>query len=222
MPKMGSRLWIYVLAAALGLAAILAGCSEPATPSVPDVTISPTSVTLGIGGTQKLTANVAVTWSSSDTAIATVAADGTVTGVAVGTATVTATSTVDTSKSASVTVTVSGEDVVISPGDISLMVGDTQKLTANVAVTWSSSDTAIATVAADGTVTGEAVGKTTITATSTVDTSKADTVEVTVTPVTPPPVIANLTATIAMESTVDLAWTASDATDFDVYAVLNS
>ncbi|MEJ2290033.1 MAG: Ig-like domain-containing protein, partial [Deinococcales bacterium] len=148
MPKMGSRLWIYVLAAALGLAAILAGCSEPATPSVPDVTISPTSVTLGIGGTQKLTANVAVTWSSSDTAIATVAADGTVTGVA--------------------------------------------------------------------------VGKTTITATSTVDTSKADTVEVTVTPVTPPPVIANLTATIAMESTVDLAWTASDATDFDVYAVLNS
>lgn len=62
-----------------------------------------------VGGTYKLvcditpvlTANKEVTWSSNNTDIATVAADGTVTGVATGTAEIVATSTKDTTKSVS-------------------------------------------------------------------------------------------------------------------------
>ncbi len=37
-----------------------------------------------------------------------------------------------------------------------------------------------------------------------------------------PPVVSNLTATVGTQSTLDLSWTASDATSYDVYAVLNA
>ena len=62
------------------------------------ITISPKPVTLNVGGTQPLTADVqpinasnkAVTWTSSNTAVATVNSSGEVTAVAAGTATITA------------------------------------------------------------------------------------------------------------------------------------
>lgn len=65
--------------------------------SVTGVTVSPTSTSIALGGTQQLTATVSpanatnrtVTWSSSSTAVATVSATGLVTGVAAGSATIT-------------------------------------------------------------------------------------------------------------------------------------
>lgn len=115
-------------------------------------------------------ASESYTWESSDTAIATVGADGTVTAVAPGSATITVTG-VKATASCTVTVTVPAEKVVLSHSELNLKVGNTQLLAAVVMpenatdkqVTWESSDTAIVTVGADGTVTAVAPGSATVT-----------------------------------------------------------
>lgn len=115
-------------------------------------------------------ANESYSWESSDTAIATVGADGTVTGVAPGTVTITVTGA-NATASCTVTVTVPPEKVVLSHSELNLKVGSTQLLAAVVMpenatdkqVTWESSDTAIVTVGADGTVTAVAPGSATVT-----------------------------------------------------------
>jgi aryl-phospho-beta-D-glucosidase BglC (GH1 family) len=69
--------------------------------AVTAVSVSPASVTVGVGATTTLSATVSpadagdtsVNWHSSDTGVATVSADGVVTGVAAGNATITATTT---------------------------------------------------------------------------------------------------------------------------------
>lgn len=81
---------------------------------VTGVTVNPTSATIGLNGTQTITptvlpvnaTNKVVTWTSSNTAIATVNSNGLVTGKAAGTAVITAT-TQDGNKTATCTVTVS-------------------------------------------------------------------------------------------------------------------
>ncbi len=81
--------------------------------SVTGVTLNKTSTTLTVGSSERLTATVApsdatdksVTWASSNTAVATVDANGTVTAVSAGTATITVT-TADGAKTATCTVTV--------------------------------------------------------------------------------------------------------------------
>lgn len=115
-------------------------------------------------------ANESYSWESSDTAIATVGADGTVTGVAPGTVTITVTGA-NATASCTVTVTVPPERIVLSQEELSLNVGSTQPLAAVVMpenatdkqVTWESSDTAIVTVGADGTVTAVAPGSAAVT-----------------------------------------------------------
>ena len=115
-------------------------------------------------------ANESYSWESSDTAIATVGADGTVTGIAPGTVTITVTGA-NATASCTVTVTVPPEKVVLSHSELNLKVGSTQLLAAVVMpenatdkqVTWESSDTAIVTVGADGTVTAVAPGSATVT-----------------------------------------------------------
>ncbi len=115
-------------------------------------------------------ANESYSWESSDTGIATVGADGTVTGVAPGTVTITATGA-NATASCTVTVTVPPERIVLSQEELSLNVGSAQLLAAVVMpenatdkqVTWESSDTAIVTVGADGTVTAVAPGSATVT-----------------------------------------------------------
>ena len=87
--------------------------TEPEVVPVTGVTLDKTTMSLTVGGNGKLTATVApnnatdkdVTWSSSNTAVATVDANGKVTAVAVGTATITVT-TVDGEKTATCSVTV--------------------------------------------------------------------------------------------------------------------
>jgi uncharacterized protein YjdB len=153
---------------------------------VTGVTVSPTSATLNVGATQQLTATVApsnatnknVSWSSSNTAVATVNSSGVVSGVAAGNATVTVT-TQDGNKTATSAITVSSinvpvSGVSVSPTSATIATGSTQQLTVTVApsnatnknVSWTSSNTSVATVTSSGLVSGVAVGSATITVTT--------------------------------------------------------
>lgn len=170
------------------------GTVRPAAPV--RVTVSPDTATItGLQKELKLTATVtgasdtSVRWSSSDLRVAAVGADGTVLSRDVGTVTIRATSVADSTQSATATVrVVSGIGITISPDSAALVVGETFRFRATLTgtnsegVVWSSSDEAIATVDATGTVTAKAVGRATITATAAYDLTVSDSVAVTVTP----------------------------------------
>lgn len=91
---------------------------------VTGVALDKTTGTVKVGGKLQLTATIApakatnknVTWSSSDTSIATVDSSGLVTGIKEGTAQITV-KTVDGGKTAVATIAVSNEDVVIDIED---------------------------------------------------------------------------------------------------------
>ncbi len=152
---------------------------------VTSVTLDPTEMTIEKGKTANLTATISpanasnqrVNWAFSEKGIVFVSGDNigtrTVAGVTEGTTTITA--TVD-GKTASCEVTVTPkaipvESITLNKTELSLVKGATETLTATVlpttatdkAVTWESSDTAVATVK-DGIVTAVAAGKATITA----------------------------------------------------------
>ena len=116
-----------------------------------------------------------ITWTSSDTSVATVS-NGIIKGVGEGTATITAT-TKDGGFTDTCEVTVYSNSVTgitLSDKVIELGTGYTAKLKATVyptnatdkSVTWTSADPAVASVSSDGTVTGLSYGKTTVTATT--------------------------------------------------------
>jgi uncharacterized protein YjdB len=89
--------------------------------AVTGVSVSPTSATLSVSGTQQLTATIAPanatnqnrTWSSSNTAVATVNSSGLVTAVSAGTATITVT-TQDGGFTANSNITVSSGSITIT------------------------------------------------------------------------------------------------------------
>src|SRR6266511_2966187 len=155
---------------------------------VASVTVTPPSAVIPQGQTMQLTATPkdaagnplagrAVTWASSNGAVATVNNSGLVSALAAGSATITATSE-GQSGSAGVTVTpVPVASVAVSPPTASIQVGQTAQLTATPkdasgnalsgrVVNWTSSNNSVATVSSSGLVTGLAVGSATITATS--------------------------------------------------------
>ena len=119
-----------------------------------------------------------VSWSSSNEAVATVSAAGTVTAKSAGTAVITATT--ENGKTASCTITVEKKlipitEVYLDKSSATLTEGDTATLTATVLpenttyskdVSWSSNNSEVAAVDANGTVTAKSVGTTIITATS--------------------------------------------------------
>jgi len=121
-----------------------------------------------VGKTIQLTANKDVTWASSNLPVATINANGLVTGVSAGETTITATTAGGESKTHKVVV--SNEPVQpleITGTTFSVEVGKTITLSTNKgAATWSSADVSIATVGAStGIVTGVKDGKVVITAT---------------------------------------------------------
>lgn len=154
------------------------------------VTVSPATASLGAGETRSFAAQVtieaglstAVTWRSSNSAVAMVAANGMVTGVGQGTATITAIAQADTLRRGTATVTIVPivRDLDLTPPAATLFLGHTRQLVATVsadngastATLWRSSNTAIAAVDSKGVVTGTGVGTAVVTALSATDTTK--------------------------------------------------
>ena len=170
----------------------------PSTVSVTGISVNPTSKELTVGETLSIQATVTpsnatnknVTWASSNTNVATVSSSGVVTAKAEGAATITA-KTNDGNYTATSVITVKKAEEQPTESDVkvtgvaldkttgTVKVGGKLQLTATVApsnatnknVTWSSSDTSIATVNTSGLVTGVKTGTAQITV-KTVDGSK--------------------------------------------------
>lgn len=195
-PKVGGGVVVACLVLVLGLVACtifgsqfteLFTGSKPDTP-VQALTLSQRNADLTVGSTVKLTASGGesiVSFSSSNEAVATVSADGTVKAVGEGSAVVTAKAG-DLTASCSVAVKgteqadvpakgltlrsifqdegTSLDDFSITPGEeVQMVVDGTESV-----VTWKIGDTSVATISADGVVTGVSNDRskvTTITAT---------------------------------------------------------
>jgi uncharacterized protein YjdB len=156
------------------------------TATVATVTVSPTSTSIAPGATSQLTATTrdahgsvltgrAISWSSSNTAVATVSSSGVVTGVAEGSATITATSEGKSGSSAVAVTKAPVASLKVSPTSVSVQAGATSQLTATPldqsgrpltgrTITWSTGSTAVATVSSTGLLKGVAQGTTTVTA----------------------------------------------------------
>lgn len=162
---------------------------DAATIAVTDVTVSPKTATVKVNATTSLSVSVSptnateqgVTWSSSNSTMATVDDKGVVRGVAPGEVTITATSKGDPQKKDTCTVTVEPADpvaptsITVTPSTQTVTGGNEVQLTAKVlpttatqTVTWESSNTSVATVDQTGKVTTIATGTATITAKTTV------------------------------------------------------
>jgi len=157
-------------------------------PPVTSVSVSLASNSLTVGQTTQATATLkdasgsvltgrTVTWSSSNTAAATVNASGVVSAVGAGSANVIATSegvtgqaTVSVSVVPVASVTVTLNSSTLTAGQTTQAAAVTKDASGNVltgrAITWSSSNTAVATVNGTGLVSAVAAGSATITATS--------------------------------------------------------
>jgi alpha-amylase len=154
--------------------------------AVSSVSVSPSSVSLQVGGSRQLSATVSpsnatdrtVSWSSSDVSVASVSSSGVVKALKAGSATVTAKAG-GRSASASVVVKAAGSvtvpvSMVSVSGSKTVSVGSSVRLSATVSpanatnktVVWGSLDPSVATVGADGTVTGVKAGSTRVVATA--------------------------------------------------------
>ena len=220
---------------ALVLAVLCAACENAITPPKTDNTVATVAVTapattLQNGSSMQLSAaasNAAgqplaktFTWTSSSDAVATVAADGTVTGKSAGAVTIVATSE---GKAGTVNLTITPIPIAavsVSPDTATLVVGTTRQLTAvgrdasggvltGRLVAWASADSMIAKVSPTGLVTARAAGSVVITATSE---GKSGTATITVVPVPIATVtVSPDTATVIVGGTRQLAAIAWDA-----------
>ncbi len=115
-----------------------------------------------------------VKWSSSDESIAKISQDGTITALTRGKTTITATAENGSTASCDVTVTREIGSVILDKSSISLDKGESTKITATIptdtdgdkTISWTTSDSSVATVSNDGTVTAVDRGEAIITATT--------------------------------------------------------
>lgn len=169
-----------LLFAAFAAILCLASCTKEESNSVTSVTVTPSELSLVTGETSSLSVSVepstaaysTINWTSSDEAVATISAKGTVTAKGAGTATITA--TVEGVKgTCTVTVTdntVNVNGVSLNKETLTLSLGATEVLVATVSpenatdktVSWSSSDPEVATVDG-GIVTAMKAGTATVT-----------------------------------------------------------
>ena len=180
-----------ILAMMLSLSAVgVWSCTDASVEANPvaSITLSPATTSVQAGSSLTMLARPlntdgspvdvrALTWSSNNTSIATVSDAGVVTTLAPGTARI-AVSTFGKSATATVTVTARPvASVVVAPASVSMRVGVSATLTAQTfdvdgiqlngrVVSWTSGNSAVATVSALGVVTGVSAGAATITATS--------------------------------------------------------
>ena len=179
-----------IAAGTVTFTATIAGVSGAATVTeaavVGSVAVTPATATSNVGTKLALVATIrdqsnnimtgkAVTWTSSNTAIATIDSTGLTTGIAPGTVTFTA-SNAGLSGTATVTEVAVIGSVGVTPAVATLNVGTKLALSATVRdqsnnvmtgkpVTWTSSNPAIATIDSTGTTSGIAAGAVTFTAT---------------------------------------------------------
>ena len=208
-----------------GLTASQSFAVEVAAPAPTTVTVTPDTATLtAIDQTVRLSAEVtdqlgrpisdaAVVWSSGDANVATVDTSGLVTAIANGSATVTARAG-EVSDSASIVVSQTAAAVEVTPATHTLATGDTVRLAAtatddnghvvaDAAFSWTSSDTAVASVDSLGLVRGVAEGTATVTAAvGDAGGGVEGAAEITVLPPPPPPPPPDLTGTYYLESIV--------------------
>ena len=165
---------------------------------VESITVTPNEIYPTVGATYSIVftvlpadaTNPAVTFSTDDETVATVDANGTVTAVSAGTATITIAATDGSGVTGTLTVNVTNIDVEeITAQDITISAGQTATINyqvlpeqaTNKAVTFTSANTSIATVDANGVVTGVGGGETTITIASVSNPDVTADVSVTVT-----------------------------------------
>lgn len=146
------------------------------------VTLNKSSLSLDVGQSERLTATVApanatnknINWRSSNANVATVDSNGNVKAVGPGSANISAT-TQSGNKVATASVNVTARVTGVSiQGNSTILINTSNNLTANITpsnannkkVTWSSSDTSVATVDNNGRVTGVKAGEATITVTT--------------------------------------------------------
>jgi uncharacterized protein YjdB len=187
--QIGRRIAFFM---ALIVCLSFAGCGSSTSSTAPrtlaSLAITPANVSVTVGNTQQLTATGtysdhttanltnSVTWVSSDTSVMTVNSAGLATGVAPGTAMITANSgSINTNTN--LTASPALVSIAVTPAAQSVLVNATQQFTATATyadsshadisstVTWSSSDTTLATVNAAGLATGIAAGNITVQAT---------------------------------------------------------
>jgi len=212
---------ICVILAFLAVLLAFVACNNPASDSTPatsgvpstpgttsviavdGVSLNKESVNILVGEIETLTVTITpenatnkdVTWTSSNTSVATVSTKGEVTAVSEGTAYINA-ATKDGGYQARCTVTVSQRVSVTGvslKASTELLVNHTETLYAIIEpdnatyknVTWSSSNTSVATVSTEGIVTAVSAGTTTVTVT-TVDGKKTASCTVTVSNISVP------------------------------------
>jgi uncharacterized protein YjdB len=164
-----------------------AGNGELVSANIPvtGITLLPASLTFSVGSSQQLASTIApanasnknLSWTSDNTAVATVSSSGIVTAVSVGTATITVT-TEDGGKTATTAITTTNQifvsSITVSPTTATITMGNQQQLTATILpanasnknITWTSSNTSVATVNSLGLVTSVAPGTCNITVTT--------------------------------------------------------
>ena len=191
-PRAWSSAGVRALGAALAVT-LVSSCNTgeengPTLPGDPaSVVVSPNSVIVDLTASTTLTAQVkdaagttlsgaTVAWASSNDQVATITANGILTGVGIGATSVSATSG-NVSGSAEITVRQTLGSISILPATATLSVGATQLLTATVrdtrgnivpgsSVAWATSDGEAATVSPGGLVTAVGAGGATLTASS--------------------------------------------------------
>ena len=144
-----------------------------------NISLNKTTDNIQVGQTDTIVATtipsgVTVNWASSDSSIATVDQTGKVTAIKAGQATITATTTDGSNLNATCTVTVTNpvlQEITLNKISDSLIIGQTDNLVATttptgVSITWSSSDSNIATVDSSGKITAMSSGQATITVTT--------------------------------------------------------
>lgn len=242
----------YLLSGLLILGLIVSGCQqkedlEPQTTELNRITLDATALTMSIGEKHTFTVTtepadidgITLQWNSSDSEIASVDNDGTVTAIAEGNAVITVNCN-DISASCTVNVedeTVELESISIEPSEAEIAIGDTLILTAvtepediSLTLNWTSSDESIVTVNNNGEAVGVASGNAVITveadgkiATCNIKVNAIEAESITLSPTSVTLMEGEstyITATILPENTSDktLTWSSSDNTVAEINA----
>ena len=184
--KNGNRIGmaLVIVASVLGAAC---GKFFPSANELVAISISPSNSTLSLssktqqfsatgtfGDSSKKDITSSVTWTSSATNVATINGSGLATAVSTGTTTITAAESGITGIT-NLTVSTQGGGLTVSPSSPTVGVGQTTSFSATQngstvsGVTWSSSNTLVASIDQNGVATGHTAGTVTITATATIN-----------------------------------------------------